>query len=113
MSHIQKRLDQPMTYQVQVQGRLDASWSDWFDGLAVAVVDDTNGAPVTTLTGLVKDQAALHGLLARIRDLGLPLLLVQRVMITSKSSIPHRTFYEKGEQACQSRSRISLKSWCS
>jgi hypothetical protein len=55
-------------YRIEVQGRLDESWTSWFDDMTI-----------TTLSGVVADQAALHGLLARIRDLGLPLLSVQRL----------------------------------
>jgi hypothetical protein len=61
-------------YRITVQGLLDQSWADWFDGLAV--IPQTNGE--TLLSGRIADQAALHGLLARIRDLGLPLLSVRR-----------------------------------
>jgi hypothetical protein len=71
--------DRATTYAIQVQGRLDASWSAWFDDLAVTVGLDGDGRPVTTLTGPVADQAALHGLLARIRDLHLPIVLVRRL----------------------------------
>lgn len=71
------RLDQPVFYQIQVQGRLDASWSSWFDDLTLSVSSVDGGPSTTTLTGLVRDQAALHGLLVRVRDLGLPLLLVR------------------------------------
>ena len=59
-----------MVYKIKVKGLLDESWSEWFDGLTVAPVDDG----YTTLFGPLPDQAALHGILARIRDLGLPLL---------------------------------------
>jgi hypothetical protein len=71
------RLDQPATYTIKVQGRLDASWSAWFDNMTVTVASGGGGPCITTLTGPVMDQVALHGLLARIRDLGLPLLTVQ------------------------------------
>ena len=71
------RLDQPATYAIKVQGRLDAGWSAWFVGLAVSVAGGGSAPAITTLTGPVIDQVALHGLLARIRDLGLPLLSVQ------------------------------------
>ncbi|MEJ2555021.1 MAG: hypothetical protein P8186_02065 [Anaerolineae bacterium] len=71
------RLDQPATYTIKVQGRLDASWSAWFDNMAVSVTSGSGGPCITTLTGPVMDQVALHGLLTRIRDLGLPLLTVQ------------------------------------
>lgn len=72
------RLDQQATYEIQVQGRLDAIWSDWFDGVTI-MVETGDGAPATTtLTGPVTDQAALHGLLQKLYTLGLPLLLVKR-----------------------------------
>ncbi len=71
------RLDQPAKYQIRVQGRLDASWSAWFDDLTVTTTPGESGGAITTLTGLVRDQVALHSLLIRIRDLGLPLLLVR------------------------------------
>jgi hypothetical protein len=71
------RLDQPAIYAIKVQGRLDAGWSAWFDDLTVSVAGGGGAPAITTLTGPVIDQVALHGLLARIRDLGLPLLSVQ------------------------------------
>ena len=61
-------------YRITVRGSLDQSWADWFDGLTVAA--QPNGE--TRIFGLVADQVALHGVLARIRDLGLPLLCVMR-----------------------------------
>ena len=72
-------LDRPATYCIKVEGRLDSSWSHWFDGMALTITENGQGQPVTALTGTVRDQAALHGLLARIRDLCLPLLLVRRL----------------------------------
>ena len=65
-------LDQPAIYEIKVKGGLDARWAAWFDGLTVTAVQDE-----TTITGCITDQPALHGLLARIRDLGLPLVSVQ------------------------------------
>ena len=73
-------LDQPETYRIEIEGRLDEDWSDWFDGLIIAS-EDEESIPITTLSGTVVDQAALHGILIRIRDLGLPLLSVRRVEI--------------------------------
>jgi len=61
-------------YQIRVNGVLDSRWSAWFDGLQV--IGDERGQ--TTITGPVADQAALHGLLAKVRDLGLELLEVRR-----------------------------------
>ena len=61
-------------YEIRLDGRLEQHWSSWFGGLALVHDDGT-----TTLTGLVPDQAALHGLLGRVRDLGVPLLSVTRL----------------------------------
>ena len=66
---------QPMVYQIRIEGQLGSQWADWFEGLTIAL--EADGA--TLLTGPVIDQAALHGLLKKVRDLGLPLLAVQRV----------------------------------
>ena len=66
---------QPTVYQIGVRGRLGPRWADWFDGLAIT----TEGNGDTLLTGPVVDQAALHGVLKRVRDLGLPLLSVIRL----------------------------------
>ncbi len=63
-------------YQIKVEGNLDPKWSDWFDGLTVT---PQAGVNETLLAGPIADQAALHGILARIRDLGLLLLSVQRM----------------------------------
>lgn len=73
------RLDQAATYRIKIQGRLDEAWSAWFDDMAVTVEKGEHGVAITTLTGIVIDQPALHGLLMRIRDLGLSLLLVERL----------------------------------
>ena len=68
-----------VAYQIRVQGELDDHWSEWFSGMAIQ--RDTQ-SPTTTLTGVV-DQSALHGILARIRDLNLKLLSVTRLEATS------------------------------
>jgi hypothetical protein len=68
-------LDRPATYQIKVPGELDARWSDWAGGMAIAVESEGDGPPVTTLTGTV-DQAALQGLLRRLYSLGLSLVSV-------------------------------------
>jgi hypothetical protein len=67
--------ESPAYYEITVEGILDSRWSAWFDGLHLA----GDAAGRTTIAGPVADQAALHGVLARIRDLGLPLLAVRRV----------------------------------
>ena len=68
-------LDQPATYQIEVQGKLDENWPDWAGELIVGVESDDEGLLVTTLTGTL-DQAALLGLLRRLYSLGLPLISV-------------------------------------
>jgi hypothetical protein len=68
-------LDDPQTYQIKVQGRLDEHWSQWLGGLTITYDEHQN----TVLTGQVADQPALYGLLNKLRDIGLPLLLVQRM----------------------------------
>lgn len=73
------RLDEPATYRIAIQGRLDNQWVTYFDGMTIAIDTSAQDTTLTTMTGLVLDQAALHGLLTRIRDLGLPLLLVERI----------------------------------
>ena len=62
------------SYEIRLQGHLNARWADWFDGLSLRQESDGT----TVLSGSVVDQAALHGLLGKVRDLGLPLIAVQR-----------------------------------
>jgi hypothetical protein len=64
-----------MRYELRVEGVLDQRWSEWFDGLEIS----SEPGGVTVLSGPVADQAALHGLLAKVRDLALPLLSVRRI----------------------------------
>ena len=66
---------QPMVYQIRIKGHLGRQWTDWFGGLTITLEDNGD----TLLTGPVVDQAALHGLLRKVRDLGMPLLSVIRV----------------------------------
>lgn len=61
-------------YEIRLEGRIDPRWAAWFDGMTVS----THADGTTVLHGQVADQAALHGLLQRLRDLGLPLLSVDR-----------------------------------
>ncbi len=67
-------LNQPMVYQIRIKGHLGPQWTEWFGGLTITL--EENGD--TLLTGPVVDQAALHGLLRKVRDLGLPLTSVTR-----------------------------------
>ena len=66
---------QPESYELRLKGHLDARWTGWFDGFTITLTD--NGE--TILTGSVADQAALHGLLKKVRDLGLPLLSINPI----------------------------------
>jgi len=70
---------QSAKYQIKVQGRLNEGWTDWFDNMVINFEQNTEGPTITTLTGIVQDQAALHGLLNRIRDLSILLLSVQLI----------------------------------
>jgi hypothetical protein len=70
-----RRSDIPALYEVRLDGHLDEHWSTWFDGMAVTRADDGT----TTLRGHLVDQAALHGLLTKVRDLGASLLSVEVV----------------------------------
>jgi hypothetical protein len=63
-----------MVYEIRVKGHLGRHWTDWFEGLTITLEEDGD----MLLTGPVVDQAALHGLLRKVRDLGLPLLSVNR-----------------------------------
>ncbi len=68
---------EPELYEIRVRGHLDDRWAEWFEGMTITLEEDGD----TLLTGPVTDQAALHGLLKKIRDLGLPLLSVNPVQI--------------------------------
>ena len=71
----ESNLVQPLVYQIRIKGHLGREWTDWFEGLAITLED--NGE--TLLTGPVVDQAALHGLLRKVRDIAMPLISVVRV----------------------------------
>ncbi|MGE5601924.1 MAG: hypothetical protein ACM30E_02665 [Nitrososphaerales archaeon] len=64
-----------MVYQIRVQGHLGPQWAGWFEGFAITLQEDGD----TLLTGLIVDQAALHGLLKKVRNLGLPLVSINPV----------------------------------
>jgi hypothetical protein len=72
----------PNVYEIRIKGQLDSQWADWFEGLTITL--EENGD--TLLTGPVIDQAALHGLLKKVRDLGLPLVSVNRVQLNETIS---------------------------
>ena len=65
----------PELYEIRLKGHLESRWADRFDGLTITLEEDGN----TLLSGLIADQAALHGLLKKVRDLGMPLISVSPV----------------------------------
>jgi hypothetical protein len=67
--------DRPVVYQIRVKGHLDSQWADWFGGLAITLEEDGN----TVLCGAVADQAALYGLIKKVRGLGLVLISINPV----------------------------------
>jgi len=81
------RRQTPSAYQLRVDGHLDQHWSSWFGDLTLTHEDDGT----TCLTGAIADQAELHGLLAKIRDLGVTLISVQVVDVTTTAHVPHST----------------------
>jgi hypothetical protein len=82
-------LSQPVIYQIRLKGHLGSQWTDWFEGLTITLEEDGD----TLLTGPVVDQAALHGLLKKVRDLGMPLVSINRVQ--SNETLPYRSKKEK------------------
>ena len=82
--------DQPI-YEIRLHGHLDARWQESFKGMVLRHQASRDGTAVTILRGPLADDAALHGLLARIRDLGIPLLLVQRAPERTSETAPDST----------------------
>jgi hypothetical protein len=76
-------LDRPATYQIKVPGHLDERWSEWAGGMTVTFESNNDDLPVTTLTGTL-DQAALHSILRKIRDLNLQLISVKQVKLDAE-----------------------------
>ena len=64
--------NEPMIYQIRIKGHLGCGWTEWFDDLTITLEEDGD----TLLTGPVVDQAELHGLIKKVRDLGMPLVSV-------------------------------------
>jgi hypothetical protein len=87
---LQPNFVQPTIYQIKIKGYLGSQWTGWFDALSITLEEDGN----TLLTGPVTDQAALHGLLKKVRDLGMPLISVSQV----QSNETHPYCSKKGEK---------------
>jgi hypothetical protein len=73
---IEGAVGQSAVYQLRLKGHLGQQWTEWFEGLAITLEDNGD----TLLTGVVVDQAALHGLLKKVRDLGMPLISVNVIL---------------------------------
>jgi len=77
---------QPEVYEIRIKGHLGREWTDWFEGLTIQLQDNDE----TLLTGPVVDQAALYGLLRKVRDVGMPLVSVMRVPPGQVDTKAHR-----------------------
>ena len=77
---------QTVIYQIRIKGQLSRKWASWFEGLTITLEEDGD----TLLTGPVTDQAALHGLLKKVRDLGMPLVSVSPVEPDPSNTLPLR-----------------------
>ncbi len=92
--------NQPVVYQIRLKGHLGSQWTDWFEGLTITLEQDDD----TLLTGPLVDQAALHGLLKKVRDLGMPLISVNRVQFNETH--PYRSKKEKEMNTIKSTTGI-------
>jgi hypothetical protein len=85
--------DESGLYEIRLKGHLDGRWSDWFEGLTITREDNGD----TLLTGPVIDQAALHGLLKKVRDLGIPLISVSPLEAGPSTTLPLRGLRGTGQ----------------
>ena len=74
-------------YEIKLRGRLDKRWRLWFEDLAMTTEVDEESRPITVLSGHIADQAALHGILAKIRDIGISLISVHQVGMAKENGI--------------------------
>ena len=88
-----REMHEPGHYEIRIKGHLENRWANWFEGLTITTLD--NGE--TMLTGPVVDQAALHGLLRKVRDLGIPLLSVIRMKPGQAEASDGKQYIEKNE----------------
>jgi hypothetical protein len=99
--------DQPEVYQIRIKGHLGQQWADWFGGLSITLEDDGG----TVLTGPVVDQAALHGLLKKVRDLGMPLLSVNNVMKIATTHSSRRRYMDSQRKNARFAGILLLLGW--
>lgn len=66
-------------YEIRVKGHIDDGWSHWFEEMRISMEYDEDNLPITVFTGVIQDQAALHGVIARIRDIHMPLISVNQI----------------------------------
>ena len=85
--------DEPGLYEIRIKGHLEDRWADWFEGMTITLEEDGD----TLLSGPVADQAALHGLLKRVRDLGLPLVSVSPLEHGPSTTFPLRGLCGTGQ----------------
>jgi hypothetical protein len=97
----------PAVYQIRIKGHLGQQWADWFDGLSIVL----DGVGDTVLTGPVVDQAALHGLLKKVRDLGMPLLSVHTVRKITTTRSPRRHYMESQRKNARFAGILLLMGW--
>jgi hypothetical protein len=90
---------QPTIYQIRIKSHLSPDWADWFEGLTITLEEDGD----TLLSGPVVDQAALHGLLKKVRDLGLPLISVNCIEASQAASVDDKSRIEASD--------LKLSSW--
>jgi len=103
-----REFDNPARYEIVLKGKLDPIWLDWFDGFRIEPCPKDE----TVLCGQVADQAALHGLLSKIRDLGLPLLSV--TCLAAVGPVPEELDEKQGRQDRQGHSHVgggNVRQW--
>ena len=93
--------NQHQSYEIRLKGHLDDRWAEWFEGLTITLEENGN----TLLTGPVADQATLHGLLKKVRDLGMPLVSVNQVQFNET----HQDHSKQGEIKMNSIKKIDTK----